>query len=584
MNAPGPRCYAFERFHLDPLRGQLTNGGTPIGLRPKSLAVLHYLVSHPRRLIGKDELLAAVWGKVIVTEDSLVQCVREIRRALGDVEQRIIRTIPRSGYVFVAEVEEQAPVPLVESPTAPMLASAPPGTDGSASRWLDLASWLGGRSLAAAGFVALAAAALVWLLFGRSSGGDTGANITAPLSAPPLSIVVLPLANIGGDPEHEYFANGLTNDLTTDLGRIPASLVISHNSARRYRGKEVDSRRLGRELGVRYVLEGSVQRLGDDVRVNLRLIDAESGAQRWAERFEGPRAELPQMQGNIVRRIAQTLEIRLLEAEADRSAREITRNPDAQDLLMRGWALWERRKPADNAAARELFTQALTADPNFSLAWVGLANTHLSDLHAGWSDDREASLQAAEQAMNRAYAIGPHHRDVNAGRGYVLFFRGDIELALAAFDAEIETNAGNALAHVWRALMLISLGRPAEALPSVERGIALSPRDVDSNVFYRTTAHANFSLGRFDDAVSWSQKAVSYTPTYAKGYAFLAAAAALNGDGATAASALGSFQRLQPKYVSIAAFKQSMMPGEVRMFDATPRFWEGLQKAGLPLI
>src|SRR5215467_3469462 len=115
MNAPGPRCYAFERFHFDPLRGELTNGGKPIPLRPKSVAVLHYLVSHPRRPVGKDELLAAVWGKVIVTEDSLVQCVREIRRALGDAEQRIIRTIPRSGYIFVAEVDEQPPVPVGET-------------------------------------------------------------------------------------------------------------------------------------------------------------------------------------------------------------------------------------------------------------------------------------------------------------------------------------------------------------------------------------------------------------------------------------------------------------------------------------
>lgn len=580
MNAPGPRCYAFERFHFDPLRGQLTNGGVAIELRPKSLAVLHYLVAHPQRLVEKDELLAAVWGKVVVTEDSLVQCVREIRQALGDADQRIIRTIPRSGYMFVAEVSEQPPASLGET--------APPST--AARRWWapwsGLPAWFRARRFATATVAALTATALVWLAFTRTGEDGQGVGTTAPMApiaAPPLSIIVLPLVNIGGDPEQEYFADGLTNDLTTDLGRIPTSLVISHNSARAYRGKQVDSRKLGRELGVRYVLEGSVQRLRDDVRVNLRLIETAGGAQRWAERFEGPRAGLAEMQANIVRRIAQTLEIRLLEAEADRSARERTLDPDAQDLLMRGWALWEHRQPADNAKARELFEQALIEDPNFSLAWVGVANTHLSDLHAGWSDDRQASLQEAEQAMNRAYAIGPRHRDVNAGRGYVLFFRGDIELALAAFDEEIETNPGNPLAHVWRGLMLISLGRAAEALPSIERGIMLSPRDVDLNVFYRSMAHANFSLGRFDQAMSWSQKAVGHTPTYVKGYAFLAAAAALNADTATATSAQGSFRRLQPKFVSVEAFKQSMMPGEARMFEATPRFWEALQKAGLPL-
>lgn len=355
--------------------------------------------------------------------------------------------------------------------------------------------------------------------------------------------------------------------------------MISHSSARKYRGEPLDSRQVGRELGVRWLIEGSVQRLRDDVRVNLRMVDAYSGAQRWAERFEGPHTELPQLQVDIVRRIAQTLRSNLLEVEAERSVRERSPNPGARDLAMRAWALWEYRRAADNARARELFTQALAADANFSLAWVGLANTHLADLHAGWSADRRTALEQASLAMRRAHEVGPRHRDVNAGRGYVLFFQGDVEAALAAFDAEIDTNASHALAHVWRGLMLISLGRAVEALPAIERGIALSPRDLDLHVFYRSAAHALFSLGRFGDAQAWALKAVAHTPAYAKGHAFLAAAAALAGDGATAAKALDAFQA---KYGSAAAFRQGLMPGELRMFDATPRFWEALHKAGGP--
>jgi tetratricopeptide (TPR) repeat protein len=167
-------------------------------------------------------------------------------------------------------------------------------------------------------------------------------------------------------------------------------------------------------------------------------------------------------------------------------------------------------------------------------------------------------------------------------RGYTLFFQGDIETALDAFDREIESNPGNALAHVWRGLMLVSLGRPAEALPAVERGIALSPRDVDLPVFYRSMAHPCFSLARYDDARAWAQKAVGHTPGYAKGHAFVAAAAALGGDRAAAARAIESFRALQPQLASVAAFRRSLMPGELRMFDATPRFWEALQTAGLP--
>jgi TolB-like protein/DNA-binding winged helix-turn-helix (wHTH) protein/Tfp pilus assembly protein PilF len=572
MNAPGPRCFAFGRFRLDPVHGELSSCGASIDLRPKALAVLHYLLEHPQRVVGKDELLAAVWGKVVVTDDSLVQCVREIRQALGDTDQRLIRTIPRSGYLFADEVTPEVPMPLGERGAA---TGAP--TEAAPSRWPAVAKRLrGSRSFAAGAAAAVLALAVAGSIAFRSGAPQPGA------ATPPLSIVVMPLANIDGDPEHEYFAAGLTSDLATDLGRLPDGHVISYGSARAYRGRAVDARQVGQELGVRYVLEGSVQRLGDQVRVNLRLVDAASGAQRWAERFDASRAELPQLQAGILRHIGQTLEVRLLESEAERSVRERSINPDARDLLMHGWALWERRRPADNAQARELFRRALDVDPNFSLAWVGIANTHISDLHAGWTDERQSALDQAGQVLERAYAIGPRHRDVNFGRGTVLFFQGDIEAALAAFDREIEANAGNALAHVWRGLMLISLGRAAEAVPAVQRGMALSPRDIDLNVFYRSLAHAEFSLGHFDEAVAWSRKAVGHSPSYAKGYAFLAAAAALQGDRATAVGALEAFRRLQPKVGSNAAFRNSMMPGEVRMFDATPRFWEGLREAGLP--
>jgi TolB-like protein/DNA-binding winged helix-turn-helix (wHTH) protein/Tfp pilus assembly protein PilF len=574
MNAPAPCCYSFGSFRLDPLRGKLTDGSRPIELRPKSLAVLQQLVANPQRLLIKDELLSAVWGQVVVTEDSLVQCVREIRQALGDENQHLIRTIPRSGYMFVAAVaQEPVHFDLPAPPDAPRPVHNP--------SWREHVATIAGKRFAIAALIACAAiAAIVWLSLAmqrdrQAADANGGA---APKSR--VSIAVLPLANIGQDPEQQLFADGLTTDLTTDLARIPASLVISHNSVRGYKEKSPDTKTVARQLGVRYVVAGSVQRLDDNVRVNLSLSDTDSGAQLWAERFDGRRSELPRMQADVVRRIAQTLQVQVLEAEADRSLRENALNPNAHDLFLRGWALWERRQPAENVRARDLFAQSVAADPKFALAWVGLANTHLSDLHAAWVDDRQRTLREAEQALERAYAVGPRQREVNAGRGYVLFWQGSIELALAAFDNEIENNPGNALAHVWRGLMLISLGRPAEAIPSIERGIALSPRDQDLNIFYRSMAHAYFSLGRFDQAVTWAEKAIAHSPRYAKGYVFLAAAASLKGDQARAKSALEEFRRLQPKYDSVAAFRAHLMPGEVRMFEATPRFWEALQKAG----
>jgi TolB-like protein/DNA-binding winged helix-turn-helix (wHTH) protein/cytochrome c-type biogenesis protein CcmH/NrfG len=578
MDGPGARSFAFGPFHFDPLRGLLRNGSERLELRPKCQAVLQYLLANPQRTVAKDELLDAVWGKVVVTEDSLVQCIGDIRQALGDDGQRVIRTIPRRGYLFVPSVSEidagASGAPLVDVPVPASNAVGSPFERPARRRARMSAPVL-------AGLFGLTAVALLISAAWGWNGVAAALSRNADLRS--HAIAVLPQVNIDGDPVQEHLALGITSDLSTDLARVPGFLVISPGTALAFRDRRVGVADAAREFGVRYVVDGSVQRLSEDVRVNLRLIDAHTGAQKWAERFQGPRTDLPQLQVDVIRRIAQTLQIRLLESEAERIAREHTANPDAHDLTMRGWALWERRRPSDNAQAQALFRQAVALDPGDPLAWVGLANTLLSALDAGWTDDRPAALDQARQAMGRADAIGPRQHDAGAGRGHVLFFGGDIEAALAAFDQEVEADPGNALAHVWRGRMLISLGRAGEAIAAIERAMALSPRDVDMSLFCRSLAHAHFSQARYGEAADWAHKAVGLSPDDVKGHALLAAASALRAGPSTAAGELEQVRRLQPGFDSVAAFRQGLTPGERRTFDATPRFWEGLHAAGLPM-
>jgi adenylate cyclase len=220
----------------------------------------------------------------------------------------------------------------------------------------------------------------------------------------------MPFANLSGDPSQEYFADGITEDLTTDLSRLPGSLVIARNSAFTYKNKAVDAKQVGRELGVRYVLEGSVRRIGNKVRVDAQLIDTKTAAHLWADRFDSDLTDLAQLQNEITGRIASSLNVELIEAESRRSLQEHPTSPDAVDLTMRGLAVWWRpRSKENNQEARALFERALQMDPQYADALAGLAVTHATDVGNGFSEAPEEQLRKAEDAAARALAVDPNN-------------------------------------------------------------------------------------------------------------------------------------------------------------------------------
>src|SRR5215470_6037508 len=287
MPAANDRTFRFEGYALDLRRGCLCAGGREIELRPKSFAMLCYLVENAGRLISKDELIKAVWPNTAVGDESLARCVSDVRLALGDVDQRIIKTLLRRGYLFAAPV------------------SAAEGEESSAA--------LGERLLAST-------------------------DATAPQSCPRLSLVVLPFVNLSGDSAQDYLADVITEGLTAYLSRIRDSFVIARTSAFTYKGKAVHVKQIGQELGVRYILEGSVQHGGTRMRVSVQLIDADTSAHLWVDQFDADPADLLEMQDAIVTRLARALEIEFTAVEAARIARTRPTSLDAEDFALRGEA------------------------------------------------------------------------------------------------------------------------------------------------------------------------------------------------------------------------------------------------------
>lgn len=570
--------FEFDQFVFDPMAGQLLREGREVPLRPKSLEVLRLLVVNAGQLVTKDQLFATVWPKTVVTDDALVQCVRDIRVALRDEQQRVVRTIPRRGYVFTSAVVPRAgggPPGVTPPPTrAESVASISPPS----KRLAGLSKWLGRHRLSAtlAGLV-VAIAAAAWMATGVY-GGRQGA-------APSLSIVVLPLVNLNGDPQQEYFAEGLTEDLTTDLSRIPGSFVIARSSAYSFRGKAGDVRDIGRQLGVRYALEGSVQRLDEQVRLNVQFIDLENGRTLWADRFDGSRRDLVALQQRVTGTIARSLHLELIEAESQRASRERARDLTASDLALQGWSLYERKTPESVAQARELLLRSVSIDPNAVFAWSLLSDTYTADLLTRWLHLRGATraewLQRAAQAADKAITLDPGNLYAIGARATVLQLEGKPELSLAMLRRQVALNRNYAPAWHRISYALLTLGQPEAALEAGNEAIRLSPRDGRLFSFYVVMAAACLHLGRDKEALVWAKKSVAAWPQFGTSHAWVASASALLGDLDAAHAALAEFRRLQPGY-TIASFRAEKLSDNTVFLSQHERYYRGLQLAGLP--
>jgi TolB-like protein/class 3 adenylate cyclase/Tfp pilus assembly protein PilF len=410
--------------------------------------------------------------------------------------------------------------------------------------------------------------------------------ILQPAVAPRLSIVVLPFANLGNDPEQQYFADGITEDLTTDLSRIPDMFVISRNTAFTYQGKRVDTKQIGRELGVRYVLEGSVRRLRNQVRVNGQLIDAETDSHLWAERFDGDMSDLFALQDEITGRIANALGTELVGAEAGRS----TANPDALDYILRGRATLNRGGGRENwAEATKMFESALTLDPSSISAKIWLALAIIGPVLDGVVDPGDADLKRAEELIEQALITS---RDplAHLAKGQLMRARGWFANAIPEYEAVIASDRNRAVVYAILGWCKFAMGlADDEVVRLAEHAIRLNPRHPSVAVAYNLIASVRLYQSRPDpdEAIVWHEKAVHINPMHPWGHLALAVAYGLKGDISRAALELADAQKLSDRFPSISRFRASAaVSSELNTPANRDRFETievaGLRKAGMP--
>jgi adenylate cyclase len=511
-------------------------------------------------------------GAICLSEDAYRQVKARLDLAVTDLGPTQLKNIAEPIRAYSLQVGAPAPA----KPIVPVDAKRPTKA-ATPNKHSMLAPLL-------AGIVGLlvAIAAGVWYFLGPNRPAPVATSAPAPIAsnaapaeATHLSIVVLPFTNLSNDPAQDYFADGVTENLTTELSRIRGSFVIARNTAFAFKGKTVDAKEIGKELGVRYVLEGSVQREGNRVRVNAQLIDAETGAHLWADRFEEDVADLFKLQDEVVARLANALRYELVRAEAQTGAH--SKNPDVVDLVMRGqaayWRFVQQPTKENNDAIRDLFGQALKIDPNDADALAGDASAYMYEYGFGWANpETDYDAKILGQA-DRSLALAHDNLHAYTAKGAYLTYSRRANDGLRVIDAGLAIDPNDAILHAVRSTAETYLGRFEQAKADVQQAIRLSPRDPRLGQWHNFMADAELGLGHFDAVIEECNKAIDAGYKVFFAYVNLAAAHAFKGEMDEARSALAEARRLNPK-LSVKWLTD-------RKPILQPAF-EGLRRAGLP--
>src|SRR6516162_5360254 len=549
-----PAIIEFGHFRILPHRRQLLAAGRPIRLGGRAFDLLLALIEAPGAVVDRNELLSRIWPGRIVEENRLQGEISALRKALG-ADRNLIQTVAGRGYQFTGEIRVRSEGEMRVPDTVAAVEEAPRAAESDrASPPLP-----DKPSIAAA---------------------------SSPLR-PRMSIVILPFLNLSQDPSEDYFVDGISDSLITDLSRaLPGSFVISRSTAFTYKGRQVAIRQVGQELGVRYVLEGSVLAGARHVRVNAQLIDALSDEHLWAERFDKERKDILEVQDEIVARLSRSVGLEMVRSEAARGSP--SSGGAAIDLVMRGRALANDIKRRENAArAVELFRQALEFDPDNVDALVGIAalsSYQVMNLYR--LDEREALLDEAEVLLSRAAGLAPDHNGVLKARALLLRARGQFADAVLATAAVIARNPGEPTCYKEMGLNKLYLGETQQAAEWFRRADAIAPRDPDRWTWLQGLGRALMQLGQDDEAGDALSQAMESNPGYLRGKAWLAAAEALAGDVERAGSHLAEYLTTEPEMtVRRFAEERSSVPLELTnqvYQNEIERILDGLRRAGMP--
>lgn len=509
---------------LDPDRRELYRGAEVVATGPQVFDLLLYLVHNREHVVSRDDLLEAVWGGRIVSESTLASHINAVRKAIGDSgqEQGLVRTVARKGFRFVGDVTE-------------------------------------------------------------APGGETIAVVEPaiqPLALPDRpSIAVLPFVNLSGDPGQDYFADGVVEDIITALSRVRWLFVIARNSSFTYKHRAVDVRQVSRELGVRYVLEGSLRRTASRVRITAQLIDATSGAHVSADRFDGVPDDIFELQDQVASSVVGAITRELERAEIERARHKPTESLDAYDYYLRGMANLHRGSREAIDEALPLFREAIRLDPDYASAHAMAAWCHFWRKINGWMSDRPREIAAGTRLAQRAVELGKDDAVALTRGGHALaHLAGDLDGGIALLDRALLLDPNLAAAWFLGGFLRVWSGQPDAASSYFERAMRLSPLDPELYRMQAGMAVAHLFAGRYDAASAWAEKAFRGLPSFLMAVAIVAASHALAGRSDEAQRAMRHLRSLDPslRIAELGSWLRIRRPEDVATLA------EGLRRAGLP--
>lgn len=519
--------YLFEDYQLDTDRRELRRGTALISVEPKVFDLLAYMVENRERVVSKDDLIEALWGGRIVSDSALTTRLNAARTAVADSgeEQRLIKTLPRKGLRFIGAVRQEQ------------------------------------RSAAA---VATMAADMA----------------RQPPSLPDKpSIAVLPFANMSGEPDQEYFADGMAEDIITALSRFRHLFVIARNSSFTYKKRAADIKQVGHDLGVRYVLEGSVRKAADRVRITGQLIDASTGAHLWADRFDGELEDIFDLQDDVTARVVNAIAPKMEQVEAARAKRKPTESLDAYDYLLRGTECLHRQTPDSVEQALRLLNKAIELDPEYGAAYGTAAYCYAVRKSSGWVVRQEHDIEEASRLGRTAARFGEDDAVALSRAGHaVAYVAEDLAAGERFIDRAIELNSNLAAAWFHSGWLRVWLGHPDEAIQHFARFQRMSPVDPMSIRMNSGIAFAHVLAGRYDEASSYAEQALRENPNSHQALRMAAMGHALAGRIAEAQQVMRRLRQIDPA-LRISHLKH-LTP--LRRPEDVARYLEGMKKAGLP--
>ncbi|WP_444814778.1 winged helix-turn-helix domain-containing tetratricopeptide repeat protein [Variovorax flavidus] len=526
----------FGDYLLDPERRELSHRAEVVPVRPQVFDLLLHLVRNHDHVVSREDLLTAVWSGRIVSDSTITSHINAVRKAIGDTgeEQRLVRTVARKGFRFVCEVK----------------------------------------------FGEVGGAGLPGASAGSESTSRESKDRQSTLVLPDKpSITVLPFHNLSGDPEQEYFADGVVEDIIVALSRMRWLFVIARNSSFTYKGKAVDVREVGRELGVRYVLEGSVRKTSRKVRITGQLVDATTGTHLWAEHFEGMLDDIFELHDQMAEAVVGAIAPQLERAEIERAKRKPTASLDAYDYYLRGTAKLHSGTRESIEAALPLFYKATELDPDFASAFGMAAWCYFWRKVNGWMTDRPREIAEGTRLARRAVELGRNDAMALTRGGHALgHLAGELDGGIALLDRAVLLNPNLAPAWFLGGFLRAWHGETDSAIEHLARAVRLSPLDPEMYRMQAGMALAHFFAGRFDSASAWAEKAVGNLPSFLAAVSLVAASHALAGRMDKAQQAMQRLRTLDPS-LRVSQLKDWL---PIHRPEDLAQFAKGLRMAGLP--